>query len=303
MRQRAVDPVLQLRLLYLLAVFQNCATPVDATCPDASFRVAPGDTGDHFPNTVGRAFYANDMCGADAGSASVSGVVGVTQNSDGQTISSSNVGALSGGGAGCSRRLEMITWPAGTEDYSITTIATSSSTSGGSTDFIGGPAVDLLNGFVYYIRTDTVSAERILERYAYETGETQEMYRNTAAEFPTPQGATFAATFQLVINVDTQTLYWFVQENIYRGWVRSLDVSQWTQEVTLTAADVQHAVYIDETPPLGGATVMTNWFAMSIDCSGNLYFAFYKKISKWNPEDGPGVVGSVGQVNTGITCQ
>eukprot|EP01050_Picozoa_sp_SAG11_P020123 SAG11_NODE_3342_length_2512_cov_2.717364_2_plen_168_part_00 len=161
----------------------------------------------------------------------------------------------------------------------------------------------MLHGYVYYIRTDTSSNnERVLERYAYETGETQEIYRNSVANFPAPIGSTYPATFQMVIKVNTQTLYWFVRENVYSGWVRSLDVSAWEPGVTISASDVQQAVYIDETPPLGGATVMTDWFSMSIDCLGNLYFAFYKKISKWNPADGPGVEGQVGQVNTGITC-
>ena len=167
----------------------------------------------------------------------------------------------------------MLSWPSGTENYTITTIATSSTTVGGSPDFIGGPAIDLLHGYVYFIRTNGSAATgmRVLERYSWATGQTQQLYGATASSFPAPYGATYPATFQLVINVNTQVLYWFVRDNLVRGRVMQLDVSGWTPGATVSPS---LAVHIDETPPLGGATVMTDWFAMSIDCSGNLYFAF-----------------------------
>ena len=41
------------------------------------------------------------------------------------------------------------------------------------------------------------------------------------------------------------------------------------------------AVFIDEAPAIGEATVMTDWFALQADCRGDLYMAFYKKIVKW----------------------
>ena len=260
----------------LLAATQH-ARYVGADCPAGSFTAATA-----VAQPVGRAFYANDMCGVDAGSSSASGAVDISTTSTGRVVpggagGAANVGALSGGGAGCSRRLEMISWPAGTDDFTITTIATSSSTSGGgAVDFIGGPAVDQMRGHVYYIRTDVGdSSKRVLERYDYLSGQTHELYRNSQADFPTaPLIAVFPATFQLTFDVNRQILYWFVREDIYRGPVMQLDVSSWAPGAVLTRGDVTQAVYLDEAPPLGGATVMTDWFAMQVDCHGDLYMAF-----------------------------
>jgi hypothetical protein len=249
-------------------------------CPTGAFKVGSGGSGAHFPSSVGRLFYGNDMCGG----APSAGPVQISKTVTGKLVSGgaggSKVGGLSGGGAGCARRLEMLSWPAGSENYTITTIATSSSTVGGAADYIGGPALDLKRGLVYYIRTDSSASERVLERYNYVTGTKQEIYRSAPSTFPAPSGSTYAATFQIAINVDTQVLYWFCREDLFKGWVHSLDVSQWTPSAKLTASNVQKAVRIDETPTIGGATVMTDWFSMAIDCSGALYFAFYKKISK-----------------------
>jgi hypothetical protein len=263
--------------VWLLAVQAQQAA---GACPTGAFKVGSGGSGAHFPSSVGRLFYGNDMCGG----APSAGPVQISKTVTGKLVSGggggSKVGALSGGGAGCARRLEMLSWPAGSENYTITTIATSSSTVGGTADYIGGPALDLKRGLVYYIRTDSSTSERVLERYNYVTGTKQEIYRSAPSTFPAPSGSTYAATFQIAINVDTQVLYWFCREDLFKGWVHSLDVSQWTPSVKLTASSVQKAVRIDETPTIGGATVMTDWFSMAIDCSGALYFAFYKKISK-----------------------
>lgn len=205
------------------------ASHVRADCPASSFTASST-----VAEPVGRAFYANDMCGVNAGSSSASGAVGVSTTATGRTVpggtgGAANVGALSGGGAGCSRRLEMISWPAGTDDFTVTTIATSSSTSDGGVDFIGGPAIDQMRGHVYYIRTDVGdSSKRVLERYDYSSGQTHELYRNSRADFPTtPLIAVFPATFQLTFDVNHQTLYWFVREDIYRGPVMQLDLSSW----------------------------------------------------------------------------
>ena len=254
------------------------AAGVKADCPAGSFTVSQG--GD-----IGRLFYANDMCGSSGGSETVD----VTTTSTGRTVNggsggTSHVGALSGGGAGCSRRLEMMSWVAGEDELSIRTIAQSSSTSGGGVDFIGGPAIDQQRGHVYYIRTDVDDDyNRVLERYDYVNDETHEVYRNSQANFPTPPlAAVFPATFHLTFDVNDQILYWFVREDIYRGSVMQLSLSGWSPGGDpLTQGDVSQAFMIDEAPPIGGATVMTDWFAMQVDCQGDLYVAFYKKIVKW----------------------
>eukprot|EP01050_Picozoa_sp_SAG11_P020124 SAG11_NODE_3342_length_2512_cov_2.717364_3_plen_154_part_00 len=105
-RPRSLPSVNKIMLLSLMC----CRASAQLECPGDAFVAANAER-----SQIGRAFYANDMCGVDAGSASVDGSVGVTQNSVGQIMSNSNVGALGGGGAGCNRRLEMLTWPAGTE--------------------------------------------------------------------------------------------------------------------------------------------------------------------------------------------
>ena len=263
--------------LCALALFRSGS----ATCPAGSL-AAQEDTAGVVAGSVGRVFYANDFCGGGGAE-----VVDVSRTSTGQLVSgsrgSTNVGALSGGGAGCARRLEMLSWPAGTEDYTITTIATSSSTSGGATDFMGGPALDLHRGHVYYIYTDVASnSERVLERYNYNTGEKEELYRNTLADFPLTAPSLHASTFQLAVDVDRQILYWFSIENLFVGKIWSVDLSAGTP---LTRASVTLALEIDETPAIGTATVMTDWFAMDVSCEGELYMAFYKKIVKWTPGD------------------
>eukprot|EP01047_Picozoa_sp_COSAG01_P090833 COSAG01_NODE_22588_length_849_cov_4.649333_1_plen_185_part_10 len=105
-------------------------------CPTGAFKVGSGGSGAHFPKSVGRLFYGNDMCGG----APSAGPVQISKTVTGKLVSGggggSKVGGLSGGGAGCARRLEMLSWPAGSENYTITTIATSSSTVGGTADYI-----------------------------------------------------------------------------------------------------------------------------------------------------------------------
>ena len=68
-----------------------------------------------------------------------------------------------------------------------------------------------------------------------------------------------------------------------KGGLYCLDLKGWT--ATSTRRSPTLALAVDEAPPLGGATVMTQWLAIAADCHGEVYIAFYKKIVKWKPGD------------------
>ena len=191
-----------------------------------------------------------------------------------------HAGALSGG-AGCKHALQMISWPAGTDNLSYTTIATGSTVMG---DFIVGPAIDLTRGHVYFIRGD--GSDHVLERYDYSgAGSTHVVYRKLSPEFPSWGSIATSSTFQLTFDVHSQIIYWFVQPsaNCAKGNLYSLDLANWVPGMQQRVPQI--ALRVDETPELGSGTVMTQWLSIAADCHGAVYMAFYKKIVKWMPGD------------------
>lgn len=67
-----------------------------------------------------------------------------------------------------------------------------------------------------------------------------------------------------------------------KGYLYSLDVSAWSNgDAQFATTDVQQLLTVDETAPLGGTTVMTDWFDIEVAAGGDVYIAFYKKIVKY----------------------
>ena len=223
----------------LFAVCAGLAGRAGATCPANSFSPVEATHAE----TTGRLFFSNDEA------------------------------ILSGTGAviGVNYKLEEYSFDA-VGGSSIATIASS------SVAFIIGPAMDLKNGVVYYIRGASADSYELV-KYAWATQATTVVYTANAASFPAAGGRTSA--WQMALDVNAQRVWWYMERRhssvIFELW--SLDLATPQNGATLRLS-------MDEMPALASASIVTDWFALQVDCHGVLYMAFYKKIVKWDPNAG-----------------
>ena len=217
-----------------------------ATCPANSF--SPVEATD--AETTGRLFYSND----EAILSGTGAVIGVTY------------------------KLEEYSFDA-VGGSSIATIASS------SVAYIIGPAMDLKNKVIYYIRGASADSYELV-KYGWTAQTTTVVYTANAASFPAAGGRTSA--WQMALDVNAQRVWWYMESRhssvVFELW--SLDLATPQNGATLRLS-------MDEMPALGTGSIVTDWFALQVDCNGVLYMAFYKKIVKWDPNAGASAYSDV----------
>jgi hypothetical protein len=181
-------------------------------------------------------------------------------------------------------------------------------TSAQSEIMLGGPAVDQINGYLFYFTRD--STHYTLKRYNYMGSATQTataVFKDTMQKFSDPASefggsATTGATgaqVQLTFDPLAQKLYWYAKRNSLKGALYELDISGWDGSTVYTMSNVRTIISRFE---ISGELSPVE---LRVDCNGIIYMLEAgRELTTFNPAytgtEGD-VIFQVGSANTQST--